>query len=313
MSEKIDKKEAPSADTVETTGHQWDDEEGYPLQEFNNPLPRWWLYGLYASILFAIIYWILYPAWPTPSGPTPGILGWSQYGELKEELAEAKAAQKPFNDQLEAHTLEEISKNNGLLQYAISGGKAIFGDNCAPCHGGGGVGSKAKGFPNLVDDDWLFGGTLADIEETIQNGRTGTMPAHLESAGGFLQEAQIQDLTQYVLSLTKRAKDAEATKRGDELFHGEGGCNGCHGDKGLGSLKGRYEGDEIDRSTGAPNLADAIWLYGKDEKTIAASIAKGRTGKMPAWGEGFEGFGRQLTPLSIKQVTLYVYTLGGGE
>ncbi|MBF0341974.1 MAG: cytochrome-c oxidase, cbb3-type subunit III, partial [Magnetococcales bacterium] len=182
---------------VETTGHQWDDEEGFPLKEYNNPLPKWWLYSFYATILWALGYWVLYPTWPLADGFTKGVLGWSMHGEYQKEMDEAKAKQKVFNDQMEKLPLKEIVKNNQLLQYAISGGKALFGDNCAPCHGSGGVGVKAGGFPTLADDDWLFGGDLETIHETISNGRTGMMPAHLNSAGGNFTPAQVADLTAY--------------------------------------------------------------------------------------------------------------------
>jgi cytochrome c oxidase cbb3-type subunit 3 len=296
---------------VKTTGHQWDDEEGYPLREYNNPLPRWWLYTFYASIIYALVYWVLYPAWPLLNDFTKGTLGWSMYQELEEEMAAAKAMQRPFNEKLAALSLEEIIQDNKLYQYAISGGHALFGDNCAPCHGSGGVGSHAKGFPNLVDDDWLFGGTLADITETLNQGRTGMMPVHLESAGGSFSEAQVRDLAQYVLSLTNKASDPTAVERGTALFHGDAGCNGCHGDHGKGSAIDTVAGEPIDHSVGAPNLADAIWLYGGDPETVFRSVARGRTGKMPAWGEGYVGFGKRLDPLAIKQLVLYVHSLGG--
>ncbi|MBF0294751.1 MAG: cytochrome-c oxidase, cbb3-type subunit III [Magnetococcales bacterium] len=297
---------------VSTTGHQWDDEEGYPLQEYNNPLPKWWLYSFYATIIWAVIYWILYPAWPIGNGFTKGVLGWSMHKELREEMDEANAKKKVVNEQLASMPLQEIAKKNDLLQYAISGGKAIFGDNCAPCHGQGGIGSKAGGFPNLTDDDWLYGGNLETIEATITQGRTGQMPAHLKAAGGAFDEAQVNDLTQYVLSFSGRSQDAAASKRGDALFHGEAGCNGCHGDQGNGSLKGTMAGQALP-PVGAPNLTDAIWLHGADPVSIRESIAKGRMGVMPAWGKGSKEVGRQLDPLAIKQVTLYVHSLGGGR
>ncbi|MBF0186844.1 MAG: cytochrome-c oxidase, cbb3-type subunit III [Magnetococcales bacterium] len=308
-----DNKKETVKETVETTGHQWDDDEGYPLKEYNNPLPRWWLYTFYATIVWSVIYWILYPAWPLVNDYTRGVLGWSQYSQLEEELAEAREMQKVWDDKLATLSLEQISNDNTLLQYAISGGKAVFGDNCAPCHGSGGVGSHAKGFPALVDDDWLFGGTLADIEESVQNGRTGTMPAHEEKYDGALNAQQVDVLTDYVLSLSGLGHDAQKAVAGKELFEGEAACVVCHGDSGKGSLKDVAFGDPIDRSVGAPDLTDAIWLYGGDRTTIRTSIAKGRTGKMPAWGEGFSGFGRKLDPLSIKEVTLYVHSLGGGR
>ncbi|MBF0212157.1 MAG: cytochrome C oxidase Cbb3, partial [Magnetococcales bacterium] len=120
---------------VDTTGHQWDDDEGFPLQEYNNPLPKWWLYTFWATIIWSVIYWVLYPAWPLENGSTKGIWNWSMHGEYQQEMSAAKAHQKEFNDKLEKLSLKEISQDNKLLQYSISGGKALFGDNCAPCHG----------------------------------------------------------------------------------------------------------------------------------------------------------------------------------
>ncbi|MBF0455584.1 MAG: cytochrome-c oxidase, cbb3-type subunit III [Magnetococcales bacterium] len=298
---------------VETTGHQWDTEEGYPLQEYNNPLPKWWLYSYYATVIYAVIYWVLYPAWPIPGGFTKGILGWSQYNQLADETASAMKAKEVFNTKLAALSSEEIIKDSQLLQYAVSGGKAIFGDNCAPCHGSGGVGSKAGGFPALVDDDWLYGGSLAAIEETIKGGRAGQMPAHLEASGGSFSSTQVNDLTQYTLSLTGRSTDSAAAARGDELFHGDAGCNFCHGDAGNGSVKGSSGGEKLDASIGAPDLSDAIWLYGSDTATIQATIANGRSGKMPAWEVDSEGTNRKLDELAIKQVAIYVHSLGGGQ
>jgi cytochrome c oxidase cbb3-type subunit III len=299
---------------IETTGHKWDDEEGYPLQEYNNPLPKWWLYTYYATIIYAIVYWILYPAWPTPSGDfTKGVLGWSQYSQLQEEMDAGKAAKKPFDDKIAALSSTEIINDPQLLQYAVSGGKAIFGDNCAPCHGSGGVGAKAGGFPALVDDDWLYGGTLAAISETISGGRAGQMPAHLESADGSFTVSQVEDLTQYTLSLSGRLVDTGAAGRGAALFHGDAGCNGCHGDAGDGAVKGSVDGEKLDASIGAPNLSDAIWLYGGEPDMVRKSIALGRSGKMPAWEVDSEGSNRKLDALEIKQAAIYVHTLGGGK
>lgn len=296
---------------VGTTGHQWDDEEGYPLKEWNNPLPKWWIYSFYATIVWAVIYWFIYPAWPVGNGFTKGSLEWSQYKQLDEEMAEAMKMKKPFLDKLAATPIDKIKEDPKLLAFAMSGGKAVFGDNCAPCHGSAGTGSK--GFPNLTDDSWLYGGSLADIQETLNNGRAGMMPAHLETAGGAFSQSQVNDLTEYVLTLSGQGGDPAASGRGKALFMGEAACATCHGEKGVGSLKGMAEGEEVDNSIGAPNLTDSLWLYGGDRATIMETIAKGRNGKMPAWGEGFEGFGKQLDPLAIKQVALYVQALGGGQ
>lgn len=297
---------------VETTGHQWDDDEGAPLREYNNPLPKWWLYTFYATIIWAVVYWLLYPAWPLADGFTKGVLGWSTQEEFTREMEAAKAQRKPYDERLAKLTLQEVAKDNQLLQYAISGGKAVFGDNCAPCHGAGGVGVKAGGFPTLADDDWLFGGDLDTIHASVSQGRNGQMPAHLKSAGGAFSEEQVNDLTAFVLSLSGRSKDVAANQRGDTLYHGEAACNGCHGDKGDGSLKGRVNGEPLPQ-VGAPNLTDAVWLYGSDPAVVRESIAKGRSGMMPAWSAGSGETGRKLDPLAIKQVSLYVHSLGGGQ
>ncbi|MBF0152743.1 MAG: cytochrome-c oxidase, cbb3-type subunit III [Magnetococcales bacterium] len=298
---------------VETTGHQWDDEEGYPLQEYNNPLPRWWLYTFYATIVYAIVYWVLFPAWPTmgKEGFTHGVLGWSTVKQLDAEMNQAKEARKPFDARLAALPLEEIARNNDLLQYALSGGKAVFASNCVPCHGSGGIGTK--GFPSLVDDDWLFGGTLADIHESVNRGRSGVMPAHLSAAGGVLNEEQVNALAEYVLKISNQTHDADLARKGDVLFHGDAACFSCHGDNGKGSLLDTVAGQKLDKSVGAPNLADAIWIFGGDRQTLRTSIGAGRNGQMPAWGEGYTGLGRKLDPLDVKKVTLFVHSLGGGR
>ena len=298
---------------VETTGHQWDTEEGFPLQEYNNPLPKWWLYSYYATVVYAIVYWVLYPAWPIPGGYTKGILGWSMHQELRIEMEAAKEAKKGFDAKIAATSSEDIIKDPQLLQYAVSGGKAIFGDNCAPCHGSGGIGSKAGGFPTLVDDDWLYGGTLENISATISEGRAGQMPAHLDTDGGSFSSSQVDDLTQYALSLSGASSNAEAVTRGDALFHGEASCNSCHGDAGNGSVKGSMDGEKLDSAIGAPNLTDSIWLYGSDPAMVKSTIAQGRTGQMPAWEMDSDGKNRKLDSLAIKQVSIYVHTLGGGQ
>ncbi|MBF0177078.1 MAG: cytochrome-c oxidase, cbb3-type subunit III [Magnetococcales bacterium] len=298
---------------VETTGHQWDDEEGHPLQEYNNPLPTWWLYAFYACIVYAVIYWILFPAWPTMGSEefTKGVLGWSNVKQLTQEMARAQEAKKPFDARLAALPLEEIAKNNDLFQYALAGGKSVFANNCVPCHGSGGTG--AKGYPNLVDDDWLYDGTLADIQLSINNGRSGQMPAHLNTAGGAFGAEQVNALVEYVLKISGQAHDAALAKQGDALFHGDGACFSCHGDHGKGSLLDTVANQKLDKSVGAPNLTDAIWLYGGDRQTVHTTVASGRSGQMPAWGDGYTGLGKKLDPLDVKKVALFVHSLGGGR
>ena len=297
---------------VETTGHQWDDEEGYPLQELNNPLPTWWLYSFYATIIYAIIYWFLYPAWPIPGGFTKGTLGWSQYEQLQIEMTEAKAARKVYDEQLTATSLQQIAADPQLLAFAMAGGRSVFANNCAGCHGAEGSGTT-WGFPKLVDDDWLYGGTLAEINETINSGRSGMMPPHLQAHGGGFSEGQVNDLTDYVMTISGRPADSAATERGKVLFTGEAGCIYCHGDQGRGAVLDSAGGQPLDHNSGAPNLSDVIWLYGGDRQAVFQSIAKGRNGKMPAWGTEATELGIKLEPLAIKQLTLYVHGLGGGK
>ncbi|MEO5364952.1 MAG: cytochrome-c oxidase, cbb3-type subunit III [Magnetococcus sp. WYHC-3] len=294
-----------------TTGHQWDDEEGAPLKEWNNPLPAWWLYTFYATIIWSIIYWVIYPAWPVGNGATQGITGWTMYTELQEELDAADVQRKPFLTKLDQTDLAQVNADPKLFEFAKSGGKAIFGDYCAACHGSGGTGGK--GFPNLTDNDWIYGGTYEAILETLNNGRAGMMPAHLDAKGGAFSAGQVDDLVNYVQSLSNMEHDAMAAERGKTLFMGDAGCNNCHGDTGVGALLGSAMGNKLDASVGAPNLTDRIWLYGSDKETIRETISAGRNGRMPAWGTGFDGLGKQMTPLQLKQLAVYVHSLGGGQ
>jgi len=287
-----EKKELDAISGVETTGHEWDG-----IKELNNPLPRWWLYVLYATIVWAIGYWIVMPAWPTLTGYTKGVLGHSQRDLVAEQIEAAQDAQADLRAAIVAKDPAEIVKDETLLEYALAGGKAAFGDNCAPCHGSGAAGSP--GYPNLNDDSWLWGGTLDDIYTTVRHGiraddeetRSGDMPAFV--ADGMLESQQANDAVEFVLSLSGRSEDAEAAKRGGEVFADN--CAACHGEDGTG-----------DQSFGAPNLADDLWLYGGDRETIATTVAKGRHGVMPSW----EG---RLDPVTIKQLVVYVHSLGGGQ
>lgn len=278
---------------VETTGHVWDGD----IRELNKPLPRWWLHTFYACILWAFVYWLVYPAWPTLSGYTKGYLGYSQRNEVSKEVAAGKAAQTKFRDAIAATALSDIKKTPELLGYARAGGAAIFGDNCAACHGRGAQG--AVGYPNLNDDDWLWGGDLESIHTTIAYGiRSGNAKAHdmaMPRFGidGILQPAQISDVANYVRSLSKLEVDAAAAGRGAAIFAEQ--CATCHGPDGKGN-----------QEFGAPNLTDPIWLYGDSQAAVAQTIRTGRGGIMPAWT------GR-LDPVSIKMLALYVHSLGGGK
>ncbi len=278
---------------VRTTGHEWDG-----IEELNNPLPRWWLWVWYACIVWAIGYWIVYPAWPLLNGPTPGIWGWNQRAQIQTEMAELHSLRAASVSKLAGATLQEIESTPALLTLARAQGRVAFADNCAPCHGTGGGG--AVGYPNLNDDDWLWGGTLEQINQTIKYGaRSGDDQAHVGDMpafgrDGILTRQDISIVADYVLHLAGRQPaSGERTEKGQELFIAN--CASCHGDEGKGNLE-----------LGAPNLTDDIWLYGSDKSVIEFGIYNGRGNVMPAWVN-------RLDPVTIKALTVYVHTLGGGR
>ncbi|KLK91770.1 cytochrome Cbb3 [Microvirga vignae] len=278
---------------VTTTGHSWDD-----IQELNNPLPRWWLWTFYFTIVWAIAYSIAYPAWPMVSSYTKGVLGWQSRDAIEVDLAALKDQRSGMTAKLAEASLEDIKKNPELFAFARAQGKASFGDNCAPCHGAGGGG--AKGYPNLNDDDWLWGGSLEQIQQTIlygarstsDQGHTGSMPAF--GRDGLLKREEISQVADYVRSLSglplEKGVDVAA---GAKIFTDN--CASCHGDKGQGM-----------QEMGAPNLTDKIWLFGSDKVTIMEGLNNGRGGVMPTW------HGR-LDDTTIKALTLYVHSLGGDQ
>ena len=278
---------------TETTGHVWDGD----LRELNKPLPKWWLYVLYTTIVWGIGYCIAYPAWPTLTGYTKGVLGYSQRDEVAADLAAAKAAQDTFRQAIAKTSLADIKASPELVQFAMAGGAALFGENCAACHGRGAQGSV--GYPNLNDDDWLWGGTLGTIHKTIDYGiRSGHEQAHATAMprfglDGALDKAQINDVASHVRLLAGLDADKEAAARGAATFADQ--CAVCHSPDGSGNTE-----------MGAPNLVDKIWLYGSSQQQVVASITTGRGGIMPAW----QG---RLDPVSIKMLTVYVHELGGGK
>jgi cytochrome c oxidase cbb3-type subunit III len=287
------KREADTGPSTQTTGHAWDG-----IEELNTPLPRWWLWTFYATIVWAFAYWIFYPAWPTISGYTTGVLGYTDRGQVAVDLADLQAIRGAKGAALQQVSLADIEKDPALLAFAQAQGKAAFGNNCAPCHGVGATG--AKGYPNLNDDDWLWGGTLEEIVESISYGvRSGNPKAH-ESAmpafgkDGLLKPNEIVAVANYVRSLSGLSvRPGVDLAAGKKVFADN--CAPCHGADGTGI-----------QELGAPNLTDRIWLYGPDEATIIDSITNSRSGVMPAWA------GR-LDPATIKALAVYVHTLGGGK
>jgi cytochrome c oxidase cbb3-type subunit III len=287
------KRDPRSSAKIETTGHEWDG-----ISELNKPLPKWWLWTFYATIIWAVGYWLLMPAWPLVTTYTKGLLGYSQRESVGEQLVEAKAATAVFRGKIAAMDLAAIVNDPELLPFSLAGGEAAFGDNCAPCHGRGAQG--AVGYPNLRDDDWLWGdGTLGAIYQTILHGiraddpetRTNQMPAFGKS--GVLSEQQVNDVVEYVLSLSNHGADKAAAERGAKIFSVN--CVACHGANGKGNP-----------TLGAPNLTDELWLYAGDKATVAETIRNGRGGIMPAWVH-------RLDPETIKELAIYVHSLGGGR
>jgi cytochrome c oxidase cbb3-type subunit 3 len=273
-----------------TTGHEWDG-----IKELNTPLPKWWLYILYACMIWALGYAILYPAIPLPGGHTSGLFGWSSRGAVTADLQDLAAQRAPLVNQLNNSTLQQINADPKLAEFARAYGRSAFGNNCAPCHGSGGQGSV--GYPNLNADRWLWGGTLDQISATITHGaRSGDADGHegmMPSFGrdGILTKAQINDVADYVRSLSNpTTTDVSA---GKQVFVEN--CTPCHGDNAKGNA-----------DIGAPNLTTKIWLYGGDKETIVQTLTNGRGGHMPAWGG-------KLDPATIKALTVFVHSLGGGQ
>ena len=288
-----DKKRIDQPTGTETVGHEWDG-----IEELNTPLPRWWLWAFYASIVWGVIYTIFYPAWPLVSEATAGVLNWSSRGQLERELTAEQARRAPIMRAIAATPVDQLDGNPQLMQAAVEGGRAAFRQNCVQCHGSGAVGSK--GYPNLNDDDWLWGGDINSIQYSIEHGvrnpghdqtRMSQMPAF--GRDGLLQPSEIEDLTAYVRTISRQRSVDASAKRGAALY--QSNCAACHGANAKGN-----------REFGAPNLTDAIWLYGGDEESVRKSIHDARFGVMPRWGG-------KLDPVTTKMLAAYVHSLGGGE
>ncbi|MGI9373459.1 MAG: cytochrome-c oxidase, cbb3-type subunit III [Hyphomicrobiales bacterium] len=277
---------------TDTTGHEWDG-----IKELNTPLPRWWLWTFYLTVIWAIGYVIAYPAIPLVTSYTKGLLGHSTRDAVATEIANAKEAQNVFLEKMSGMELADIRADQNLLQFATAGGKSAYQVNCVQCHGTGAQG--APGYPNLNDDDWIWGGSLEDIHTTLLHGirnagdedtRESLMPAFGE---GVLEQPQILAVTEYVLKLSGQEHDGATAEEGLAIYTEN--CASCHGEDGKG-----------DREQGAPNLTDAIWLYGGSRGEIAQQITVPKHGVMPGWG-------KRLDENTIKQLTIYIHSLGGGE
>ncbi|MDE1467752.1 cytochrome-c oxidase, cbb3-type subunit III [Aurantiacibacter sp. D1-12] len=275
---------------TETVGHEWDG-----IEELDTPMPRWWLWTFYLCILFSAVYVVLYPAWPLVDRATTGILNWSSRGDLQRELVNADEARQAFRAELAEVEVADLRADEELFRRAVAGGEAAFKVHCSQCHGSQAAGVQNLGYPSLSDDDWLWGGTLEDIHYSITYGirqpdnndqRQSLMP----SFDGLLDAGQLAAVTSHVQSLSGIA---DADPAGAGLY--EQNCAVCHGAMGEG-----------DRDLGAPQLNDAVWLRGSSTADITQQILHPRMGAMPAWGE-------RLGPSTVKMLTAYVYSLGGGE
>jgi cytochrome c oxidase cbb3-type subunit III len=268
---KMQSKRRVAGSSTETTGHTWDEDLG----EYNNPLPRWWMWLFYITVAFALVYLALYPG----LGSWKGLLGWTEVGQLEQENARADAQFGPIYEQYAKTDVVTLAKNSDALAI----GQKLFLNHCAQCHASDAGGSR--GFPNLTDNDWLWGGAPETIEATITNGRTGVMPPW----GPVLGEQGVKDVAHYVMSLSGLAHDSIRAARGKQQFMQI--CVACHGPEGKGN-----------QALGAPDLTDKTWLFGSGEPTIVETITKGRTGQMPAQKD-------LLSPAKIHLLAAFVYSL----
>lgn len=293
MADKIERDDHSGTDT---TGHEWDG-----IKELDTPLPRWWLYIFYASIVAAVIYWVLMPAWPLANSYTRGLLNWSDRRIVAAEVDRLEAARAPMFERLARASAADLARDPALQEFARAAGESVFGDNCQTCHGAGGAG--APGYPVLADDVWIWGGSMSDIEHTL---RVGVRADHLETrmslmpafgSDRILTTAQIGDVTEYTIALSSaRARlrpDGAAASRGAEIYQAQ--CAVCHGPTGAG-----------DRTVGAPSLTDDVWLYGGSREEIRRQIELGRNGVMPAWERRFDAG-------TLRALAYYVHQMGGGE
>jgi len=286
------------------TGHFWDDN----LRELKNPPPKWWMLAFWASVLWWIGYAILYPMWPTATGYTKGIMGWTSMKEYEEGVKQVEAVRAQYEDQLKGMTAEAILADPGLTQYTLASAKVLFGDYCSACHGSGGQGNP--GFPVLADDDWLYGGSLAKITETIQIGRKGAMTAHKD----ILSEQEVDTLANWVVQMNESGGKS-GSEEGWNLYNTKG-CNACHGPEADGVLA-RGPNGEVLATVGAANLRDGIWRfqpggYESAKHTILYGVNQDVEGSRDAVMPAFGATGK-LDEQEIKKLTVYVHQLGGGQ
>ncbi len=275
------------------TGHSWDG-----IEEYDNPMPRWWLWTFYATIIWAVGYMLLYPAWPMISQATPGILGYSTRGALNDTMEEFEARNAVWFDRLVQAELTEIADDADLNRFAVQAGGAVFRAHCSQCHGSGAAGVQGQGYPNLLDDDWLWGGTVEDIHYTVAHGiRNETDPdarwSQMPAFGEILSDDEIEQVVQFVRAMSGQEHDAALAEPGAEVF--EFNCASCHGEQGEG-----------DRFQGAPALNNQVWLYGGSEEAIRHTVRYSRFGVMPAFSD-------RIREAEVRAVAIYVHQLGGGE
>ncbi|MCL4188274.1 MAG: cytochrome-c oxidase, cbb3-type subunit III [Rhodobacteraceae bacterium] len=283
----------PRPGEPETTGHEWDG-----IEEYNNPLPAWWLWIFYATIAWSVVYTVLYPAWPLVQRATGGTLGWSTRADVAAEIARFEERNEPLFARLVAADLADIGADDELNRFAVSAGASVFRAQCSQCHGAGAGGVQASGFPNLLDNEWLWGGSIDDILLTVSHGiRNETDPdarySQMPAFGEMLTAEEIEDIVAHVRRLSSQSHDAARAAAGETLYLDN--CASCHGEAGEG-----------DRAQGAPALDNAIWLYGGSEAAIRHTITYSRWGVMPAFAD-------RLREAEIRAVALYVHQLGGGE
>ncbi|MEO0543132.1 MAG: cytochrome-c oxidase, cbb3-type subunit III [Pseudomonadota bacterium] len=271
----------------ETMGHDFDG-----IEELNTPMPRWWLITFYVTLVWGVAYTIAYPAWPMISGSTAGLLGFSTRAEVAKQIDDHELANSELVTQLLDVDLTSFDPQSDLHRYAVARGGSVFRAQCSQCHGSGAAG--AVGYPNLLDNDWLWGGSLDQIAFTVRHGiRNETdgdaLWSEMPAFGELLEKDEIELLADFIPTMA----NADFTTEAGTLYLDN--CASCHGDAGLG-----------DRDQGAPNLTDAIWLYGGDRASLVDTITNARFGVMPAWGQ-------RLSEADVRSVATYVHALGGGE